>query len=487
PFLTSLFFRAGYISADVLFILNAPVFIFGVAGFYLLLRQRFNQIQSFTGSLIFLSFPLIFTWAVSGGIDIPGVSFSIWTIYLLVLGVRKDSRYLYLVAPLLMLAFIARYTSFLLVFPIFFYLIMNDNLLKNFKKIIIGILASLILVAPFMIYFYTRLGNLNPFINMFVSTVIGARTAVNDLAYNPDRLYFLYNLLNYISIGPLQGFYRVVQNPSQGTPSIIAYILIIIVLFGLGIYLYRIIKKKIENIDSNRNKTIIHSSILVVLLGLGVWSFLYSSYLITELIFLATLFTGYRLFKGTGRKLEVDLLFLSWFAAFFIFHSIILIKVDRYFITMSPALAYFIILGLSTVIEKYKSSLSFKKIKSQHIYLIIGIILLISTAAVHIGHSPKHGYGYHIQNASDWLTQYDPNYQDKKIYSDYDPAVTWSLKKDVKFGVPRLHQTPEYFGRFLLDHEADYYIDTLTDPKWEIPGFRVIKKMGSIWIYQRDS
>jgi len=343
PFLTSLVFRAGYISANALFILDAVLFIFAVVGLYLLFRQRFNEIQSFSGSLIFLSFPLIFTWAVSGAIDIPGVAFSIWTIYLLVLGVRKDSRCLYLVFPLLMVAFLARYTSVMLVFPIFLYLLINDNLLQNFKKIIIGVLGSLALIVPFMVYFYNKLGNLDPLINLFTSTVMGASGAVNDLGYNPDKLYFLNNLLNYISVGPLQGVYREIQNPSQGFPSILAYILIIIVILGLGIYLYRIFKKKIGNMDSDGKKTITHSLILVVLLCLGTLSFFYSSYLITELIFLTALFTGYRLFKGTGEKLEMDFLFLSWFAAFFIFHSIIPLKVDRYFITMTPALAYFII------------------------------------------------------------------------------------------------------------------------------------------------
>jgi hypothetical protein len=75
PFLTSLVFRAGYISANALFILDAVLFILAVAGLYLLFKQRFNEIQSFSGSSIFLSFPLIFTWAVSGAIDIPGVAF----------------------------------------------------------------------------------------------------------------------------------------------------------------------------------------------------------------------------------------------------------------------------------------------------------------------------------------------------------------------------------------------------------------------------
>ncbi|MCE5215083.1 MAG: glycosyltransferase family 39 protein [Methanobacterium sp.] len=486
PFLTSLIFRAGYISANAMFILDAIIFIFGIIGLYLLFKERFNEIQSLTGCLIFLSFPLIFTWAVSGGIDIPGVSLSIWTIYLLVIGVNKDSKYLYLVFPLLMVAFLARYTSVILIIPIFLYLIINDNFVKNFKKIIVGVLASLALFIPFIMYFYTKLGNLNPLINLVTSTIMGAGGAVNDLGYNPDKLYFLFNLLNYISIGPLQGVYREVQNPSQGFPSILAYIVAIIVIAGLAIYLYSIIKRKMENNNSSRNR-ILNLITLIILLGMGVWSFFQASYLVCELIFLAALYLAYRILKGTNGNLKMDFLFLSWFIAFFIFHSIIPLKVDRYFITMSPALAYFLILGLSTVLEKYKSQITIKRIKIEHIYLIVGILMLISTAAVHMGHTPRHGYGYQIQSASDWLMEYDPQYQNKVIYSDYDPAVSWSLKKEVKFAVPRIYVGPDSFARFLLDNRADYYIDTLTDPKWEIPGFHIIKRIGGISIYMRDS
>lgn len=487
PFLTSLIFRAGYISASAIFIMDAVIFVLGVVGLYLLFRERFREFQSFTGCLIFISFPLIFTWAVSGGIDVPGVSLSIWTVYLLVLGVKKDSKYLYLVFPLLMMAFLARYTSVILVFPIFLYLIINHNFLKNFKKIVIGALAGFALFIPFITYFYTKLGNLNPLINLFTSTIMGSGGAVNDLGYNPDKLYFLYNLLNYINIGPLQGVYRQIQNPSQGFPSILAYILVIIVLIGLGIYLYQILKKRIENVDYNKNKTTLQLLILIILLTLGVWSFFYSSYIICELVFLAVIYTTYRLLKDTGGELEMDFLFLSWFAAFFIFHSIIPIKLDRYFITMSPPLAYFIILGLNTVFEKYKSRLTFKGIKSKHLYLIIGVLLLISTTAVHVGHAPNHGYGYYIQAASDWLTEYDPSYHSSEIYSDYDPALTWSLKKEVKFAVPRLYVSPESFSRYLLDNNVDYYIDAFTDPKWNIPGYHIIRNMSGIAIYQRDS
>ncbi len=100
PFLTSLVFRAGFISSNVIIILDAVLFVFGVIGLYLLFKQRFNEIQSFAGCLIFISLPLVFSWAASGSTEFPEISFSIWTIYFMVIGLKKDPKYLYLVFPM---------------------------------------------------------------------------------------------------------------------------------------------------------------------------------------------------------------------------------------------------------------------------------------------------------------------------------------------------------------------------------------------------
>lgn len=485
PILTSLVFKAGYISENVIFILDGIIFIFGIMGLYLLFRERFNEIQSFTGCLIFLSFPLIFTWAVSGGIDVPGVSFSIWTIYLLVLGVKKDKKYLYLVFPLFMVAFLTRYTSVVLVFPIILYLLMNKDLIQNLKKVGVGLLAGLAILSPFFVYVYNKLGNFNPFLNIFTSTLMGSGATVNDLGYNPEKLFFLNNILNYISTGPFQEIYGYIQSPHRGYPSIFSYIIAIIVIIGLGIYLYQLYRAKIGKFkDSPRNKTILHLIIILILTVLGITSFFTSSYLLTEIIFLGVFYAVYRFLIDTP-NLRIDFLFLSWFMAFFIFHSIIPLKEDRYFITMSPALAYFIILGLSTFIDKFKHKIKNHHLKSYGLYLIVGLLLLSYTTAEYTGHLTQEGYGFYIGLTCDWLKEYDPHYQDKVIYSNYDPAVTWYLKKNVKFGVPRLYVSLEAFSNYLKAGKADYYVDAYsTSPP--IPGYHIIKNIETVSVYERD-
>jgi 4-amino-4-deoxy-L-arabinose transferase-like glycosyltransferase len=490
PFLTSLFFRVGLISVNTIFILDGIVFIFGVIGLYLLFRERFTEIQSTVGCLIFISFPLIYSWAVSGGIDVPGISFSIWVIYILVLGAKKNPKYLYLVFPMLSVAFLVNYTSIILVFPIFLYLVINKDLIKNIKKIGAGFLAGLILIIPFLTYFYMKLGTLNSLINIFTSTIFGSGSAVNDVGYNPHRLYYLTHILNYISVGPITGYYGQILNPSTGFPSILSYITVGILVLGLGIYLYQIyMKGKIQSIfNSNRFKTYYCSIMLIILLGVGVFSFFTDSFILTEFIMLLALFFGYELLKDINIKyLDIDFLLISWFAAFFIFHSVIPLKADRYFITMIPALTYFIILAFTVIIEKYKFQFKQVKLRSWGLYAIVGLIFISSSIAVHSDNAFVHGSGYTIQGTSDWLEHYDPNYMNENIYSNDDPAFTWGLKKEVIIGVPSSYVSPTAFSDYLTSNNADYYIDSFSEPKLDIPGYHIIKNISTTSIYQKNS
>ncbi|MGA2677531.1 MAG: glycosyltransferase family 39 protein [Methanobacterium sp.] len=490
PFLTSLFFRIGFISVHTIFVLDGIVLVFGVIGLYLLFRERFNEIQSAVGCLIFLSFPLIYSWAVSGGIDVPGVSFSIWVIYLLVRGVRENSKSLYLVFPLLSVAFLVRYTSIILIFPIFLYLLINENFLNNIKKIGIGFLASLILIIPFLTYFYVKLGNLNSLINILTSNITGSGGALIDQGYNPDRLYYLTHLLNYISVDPITRNYGIILNPSNGFPSILSYITVGVLVLGLGIYLYQILLKwnKQGINDSNKNKNYYSLIMVIFLLAVGVFSFFINSFIVTEFIILLALFFGYTLLKKINFKnLDIDFLLLSWFAAFFIFHSVISLKTDRYFITMIPALAYFIILAFSVIIEKYKFKFKQVSLRSWGFYVIVGLIFISFNLGVHSDNAFVHGSGYTIQGTSNWLEKYDPNYKNENIYSNDDPAYTWGLKKEVIIGVPSLYISTQSFSNYLIGNNADYYIDAFSEPKLNIPGYHIIKNISTTSIYQRNT
>ena len=486
PLFTSIFFKMGYTSFNAIFIIDSILFIIGVIGLYLLLNQRFNKIQSFTGSLMYISFPVVLSWVATGGIDIPGVSFSIWAIYFAVLGVKKDSRFLYLVIPITMLAFLTRYTAGLILMPILFYAVINIKHIKNVKKVSLGILSEVISLLAAFIYVYAKLGTIKSFYNLLLNVSTFTYMGVSDVAYNPDKWYYLHNILNYISVSPFQGTYQQVLNPSSGFPSILAYMITLTAVIGIIFYIYRALNLKINN--TSNLKLNLHNSIKIAVLIVLIVSFIITvsnmPYIISEVIFFAICCLLFILLKNPKSKnLDLDLMFFSWFGAYLIFQSILTIKVDRYFITMAPALAYFLILGLSEFMDKIKPKIRNSSLKSWGVYSIIGLIFLSSAAVTYIGHTPKKCFTVDIGDASNWIKGYDPSYKDKKIYSDYPPAASWYLKKGVNGAYPRFFNNSEGFSKWLQKNNVDYYIDSLSEPKPNLKGYHIIKTVGTVTVY----
>jgi 4-amino-4-deoxy-L-arabinose transferase-like glycosyltransferase len=489
PALTSIFFKIGYTSINAIFMVDSIIFIIGVIGLYLLLNQRFNKIQSFTGSLIYLSFPIVLAWAATGGIDIPGVSFSIWAIYFTVLGVKKDSRFLYFVIPIIMLAFLARYTAGLIILPVFFYSFINIKQIQKIKKVILGIILEIISLLAIFILVYAKLGTIKSVYNLLLNVSTFTYMGVTDVAYNPDKLYYLKNIFNYISVGPFQGTYQQILSPSNGFPSILSYAIALIVIIGIIFYIYRILNVKINNTNNlNLNSlNLIKITLIIVLIISFIIAFNSMPYIISEVIFFAICCLLYVFLKNPKtRNLDLDLMFLSWFGAYLIFQSILTIKVDRYFTTMTPALAFFLILGLSEFIDKIKPKIKNSSLRSWGVYSIIGLIFLSSAAVTYIGHAPKKCFTADIGDASSWINGYDSNYQDKKIYSDYPPAASWYLKKEVKGAYPRFFNNTKGFSNWLQKNGVYYYIDSLSEPKPNLEGYHTIKTIGNIAIYEKS-
>lgn len=489
PFLNSLFFRMGYVSINVIFIITSLIFVFGVIGFYLLLKERFNPMQSLLGSLIFISLPVVFPWVASGGIDIPGVSFSIWTVYFMVRGLKRNSKLLYLVLPFFTLSFLARYTAGLIIIPIFIYLSMNipglRELIRN-KKFISIISMEMIALIGALGYFFTKLGTSTAVFNLIISAMTTSPSAADDVAYNPNNFYYLQNLLNYISIGPFQGSYQHILNPSLASASILAYIIILMVAIGLYLYIRQFLKSENgkENVGRLNIKPIkiIFLSFLIFLMIISLY---YHSFIFSEIFTGVVIYLLYKLRKDhSNSKFKLDLLFLSWFSAYLIFHSILPIKVDRYFITMVPAFVYFITLGLTEFTEKIKQ-IKYPQLNTHLVYLFIGLIFISSATATYIGHTPKKTFTMDIGNASNWIMESDPNYQNKIISSDYSNAVSWYLKKNVLGGFPKSYTNPQEFSSYLQKNNVEYYIDSISQPHPNIPGYRIIKFFGVVAVYQR--
>jgi len=480
PFLTSIFFRLGYISQNVVFVLGGVFYVLGVIGLYLLLKERFDAVSSFAGSIFFACLSLMIPWAVSGATDIPALTLCIWAVLFTVRGV-KNPRWYYLAFPLAVLAFFTRYTSGFIIILMLFYILINKDYLKNLKKILIGIGISIGVSILFLVFFYRISGNPFPFLGQVTSTATGTVTTANP-GYNLDLLYYLKYIPNYISSIPSDSYSQILSISGPATP--VSYLILLIITVGIILYLYH----TISNLKRSENKfymtEYLKISFIVILGIILVLSYSHISYLISEIIFFIIAFLLFDLIQGQEGA-DLDVLFFSWFMMYFLFLSYHAVKVDRYILTAMPALAYFLTLSLSCISLKLK--LKYNKTNLTTIVLsAVVVVMMLSSAFCYAGEMPRDYYW--IDNelaAAEFLIDYDPQYQSKVIVADRGPAFSWYLKKRVYTRIPRNFKTTEDFISELDTLKADYYIDVLKNPKIDIPGYEKIRTIGIIAIYKR--
>ena len=154
-----------------------------------------------------------------------------------------------------------------------------------------------------------------------------------------------------------------------------------IVIVGIVLYLflrffrYQKNKKLFDGLSLKSNIIKIKLLIFVFLVLIFLFSFDKTVYAVSELLFLPLAYIFYDLTKSRVKDMDIHVMVLAWFMAFFIFSSIFVIKDTRYFLLMAPPVAYFMILGLSTI----SNALNFK---IRNINVVLPIITIILTAII---------------------------------------------------------------------------------------------------------
>ncbi|MDO9626593.1 MAG: glycosyltransferase family 39 protein [Methanobacteriaceae archaeon] len=528
PFLTSLLYRAGLVFQSSLYLVTGLIFILGIYGMYLLLNLRFTHLKSFAGAIIFTSCSVVLPWAVSGALDVPAVCFSIWTIFLAVYGLEKNNKSIYFIFPAAALAFLTRYTSGLLILPLLF-LFITHYFDKGFtkseiKKIAISIVLGILIFLPFVGFFYANLGNPFPFLDQFGVSVEN-HASTRDPGLMPDKAYYLKNIPNYISSYPLNDSrldFGSMMTPNTGQVNPISYLFLF--LTGLGLISYvsgilnklwaflknncldratkkntssaRNINKKLDSWLNNRYILPIMVFLVEILIILFIISLGGNSYLISELLMFSTILITYfalrkiEIIKGLEikRVFRIDLVILIWFLTYLISHSFLSIKVDRYFITMIPAVVYFMVLGLSNtgnLIARLTNKLNHKKIISGALILILAVTLFASALQPYEDKVPYKVYGF-LEEGAKMMKTYDPQYKEQVIFSDQWPALSWYLKMDVRRGYPQDFKTSDEFSQMLKNSNATYFISTNGRGSLNMEGYSKVANDKIVYIYKRN-
>ena len=496
PFLTSLLFRVVGLSTWPIMLIDGLIFILGSAGLFLFLKLRFDNLTSFLGALLFSTFPIILTFVCSGLTDTATVCISIGALLFTVLAIKRDSRWFYLSFPLAMIAFLTRFTSVLIIFPMFFFILINLEEIKCRKNIIIGILFSFLFIIPVFWLFYVNFGNpLYTFLNFFSSSSGSVSQTTEMLfSYNPDFFYFVKAM------------------PSLMGPQ--ALFVVLVIFLGILTYPFQIFMNKRKSLE-NQNELkksfqlslrrdikikLLFLSLLVIIFILTIQRV---HYLFSEIILFPILYLIYSLLNEFKFKnIDLDFLFLSWFMVFFIFHSVYAIKDYRYFIDMVPSLAYFLMRGFTLTTSQLGI-----KIKNRNVthYLFSGFLIFLIIFSTYnylpsIGETNKHLTEQNMDNfnISVWLMNYDPNYKNKVIYSDIWPYSGWYLQRNVS-KMPQFHDNQAIYtgakdynltaqdvmdyNRELDLNKADYYISRRTGLTFV--NYKPIVQFGTITLYQR--
>lgn len=488
PFLLSIIFRIGHVSTNTIFILDGLMYILGVIGLFFLLKLRFNNLPSFLGALLFATFPEILSYMGTGFADLASVSITIWTFYFLILAVKDDSKYFYLTFLLAMLAFLTRYNNALLIFPIFLYILINRHKIKNIKHLVTGILASFLVMIPVFIFFFEKFGSIfYPFLSIFGTT--STSHSAGNAAYDSNLFFFIDKFPSFI-----------------GLEGVIALFIILI-----GILIYGILKFRKKSIDKNlfdklevrKNSEKLKLALFVVLILIFIGSFGHILSYFSEVLFFVLGYLFYDFVKDLDIKdMDIHLLFFAWFMTFFIFHSVLSIKDNRYFIVMAPPIAYFLILGLTEASRQIKIKIKGNNATFPIIAVILTVIILLSTAfylpALKQSNEDNKITNQNIISACQWFVTYDPNYKNTAIYSDLWPYFSWYLKTNVEMmpvfmdgqiytgGVKEFNITPQdniAYNKELNENNATYYF--CIRKGLNLNSYRPIKQFGNLIIYKR--
>lgn len=209
--------------------------------------------------------------------------------------------------------------------------------------------------------------------------------------------------------------------------------------------------------------------------------------MVSEVIFFLFALLVYDILRKTQFKdLELHFMFISWFMAFFIFHSVYTIKDDRYFVTMAPALSYLLILGFSQINKILVFKIKYKNFLYYVLTVVLILMMLVSTVNYMNGIPDNESRSTmkleNIQMASKWIIDNDPAYKDKNIYSDQYPYFSWYLRTNVR-PMPSF-KTQELYENQLNAEKADYYLSIREG--LNLTNYPPIKQFGFITIYKRN-
>ncbi len=452
-FLTSLIFDLGYVDKTAIFIITGILAIIGNIGLYLLLRLRFNNLLSLTGTIIYATLALNLTWLANGSLDIPAVTFTIWMVYFTLLAIDKNPKYYVAVFPLFVIGFFTRYTVSLILPPLFLYYIYRNSFRikkEDLKYILIGIALAVTLSAIIISTIMSMGDGQLVFDGLLTSGVEGNLGSTHDNAFNPDLGYYLTNMGNFISSSNTT---FVTNTPSLNQPTLLSGLVFLILTVGAALWVKR------NKFDLSMSKIV---GMIICFIALATFD-LFSS----TITILLTLIGLYLI--GKDSKYKMGIFMLAWILSYFIFQSYYIIKVNRYIIPIFPALVYFIMVAVDEINTKIgrKSILPIILIA---LFLIQGFAFTYTFDDTNEFNAPEKMTDYIKENIDNWSEIKIGNYNIRPYY--------WYLGMNS----PGIES---YNTQKIIDSNVTYYISDIEQKN--LTNYTKIKQIENLYLYKKNT
>lgn len=513
-YLTSLLFKLGFVSINSIFIVTAIFSISGIFGMYVFLKIRFSNLLSLIGSLLYSSFSLTLFYFANGMLDVPAVALIIWTLIFTAAAVNRNPRYYILVALFFAMSFFTRYTTIYIISLVALYILKDYDLVNllecfikdrnafkqkirlffkshEFKWMCISLIVGFAVV---MYVFYVILSYNAP-IGYFTSAVdsVNSYNSPTNPNYVADKYFYIKNYLSLLFANEITSLSQIEK---FANPSVMAYLTLGIVFFGLLIRVINIIKNKdfykknIEKIQfrSPRSSNVLKISVIAFLI-LSVLSFkfnyLYSVFFLwIALVVVQSLIKEYP--SVNRNNFTLSLVCFGLLSFYIIIFSFINLKCLRYILPTLPAFAYFTIYALDNILNYIKygwednRSLNDVKIKSKfrlkvsQIIPLIFIVLLLFTSFNFTNTVEIDEWGLNFDSTANFLLDYDSDYQSKDIGASHgERYYEWYFQKPVDKFNPVDFNSSDY-----------YYLFANNDLNYD--GYHEIYRSGIIGVYERN-
>lgn len=187
----------------------------------------------------------------------------------------------------------------------------------------------------------------------------------------------------------------------------------------------------------------------------------------------------------------MELTMITLFIAYIVFFTLHREKIDRYVITIMPAVAYFFVIMFKILFD-YLEGIKYKLFKNINIDKIIVVLIisfmLISTFPF-LEPKEQEDFVKDRKEMAKWIKGYDPDYQTKEIWGYRANMYSWYLKTPVTYVTNKMIVGPPDFNdgtklnEALEKYNVDYYIDFNSKTNTSLKGYKKIKVIGKATLY----